>query len=89
VIECVPCDRVVVEYDALPLARVIGVPSCVAPSKNVTVPVIVPAVADITVAVNFTLCPDVAGFGVEVTAVVVVAFPDAFTVCKMPDELVS
>jgi hypothetical protein len=48
--------------------------------------VIVPLVVDVTDAVNFTLCPLVAGFGVDVTLVVVVAFDPALTVCGSPDE---
>jgi hypothetical protein len=48
--------------------------------------VIVPLVVDVTDAVNFTLCPLVAGFGADVSVVVVVAFEDAFTICGRPDE---
>jgi len=46
-------------------------PSTVAPSRNVTVPVGTP-VADVTVALRATACPVVEGFGVEVKVVVVV-----------------
>jgi hypothetical protein len=48
------------------------VPSVVAPSLNVTVPVGVPAV-DVTVAVNVTLLPKCAGFADGVSVVDVVA----------------
>jgi hypothetical protein len=44
-------------------------------SKNVTVPVIVPAVVELTVAVNVTAAPEVDGFSDDATAVVVDAFP--------------
>ena len=54
-------------------------PSTVAPSRNVTVPVGTP-VADVTVARRVTACPVVEGFGVEVKVVVVVgAGAGAFT----------
>ena len=57
-----------------------GDPISVAPSKNVTVPVIVPAVPDVTVAVKVMLCPTVDGFREETVAVVVEAFADALTI---------
>src|SRR2546425_1198267 len=65
------------EIDALPLTSV-AVPSTVAPSRNVTVPVGTPA-AEVTVAVRVTACPVVEGFGVEVKVVVVAAAAGAFT----------
>ena len=48
-------------------------PSVVDPSLNVTVPVIVPAVAELTLAVNVTEVPTVEGFSDEITVVVVAA----------------
>src|SRR5277367_1861022 len=58
-IVCEPVDSVEVEKVAVPEARV-AVPSELAPSLNVTVPVGVPlADCGATVAVNFTLCPGV------------------------------
>src|SRR5262249_17875834 len=63
--------------EALPLTSV-TVPSTVAPSRNVTVPVGTP-VAEVTVALRAIACPVVEGFGVEVKVVVVAAAPGAFT----------
>src|SRR5256712_6645977 len=65
------------EIEALPLTRS-AMPSTVAPSRNVTVPVGTP-VAEVTVALRATACPVVEGFGVEVKVVVVAAAPGAFT----------
>ena len=62
------------------------VPSVVAPSLNVTVPLGVPepgAVAA-TVAVNVTDAPKTLGFGAALTAVVVAPL---FTVCVRPDDV--
>jgi hypothetical protein len=50
----------------------------VVPSLSVTVPVGVPVVDDLTVAVKVTGCPNVDGFSDETTVVVVFAL---FTVC--------
>jgi hypothetical protein len=72
VMECAPAVRLAVVSVALPAAPIVtGAPICVAPSKNVAVPVIVPAVAEVTVAVNITLAPTVDGFRDDVTVVVV------------------
>jgi hypothetical protein len=81
VIECDPAVSVVVINVADPAAKV-PIPNGVAPSRNVTVPVIVPAVVELTVAVNVTLAPTVDGFADEETLVVVVAFVAAFTTCE-------
>jgi hypothetical protein len=70
-----------VVYCAAPPVSVTGVPICVAPSKNDTVPVIVPAVVELTAAVNVTLAPVVDGFSDDVSPVVVVALPEALIVC--------
>jgi hypothetical protein len=51
------------------------------------VPVIVPAVVEVTVAVNVTLVPLVDGFSDEAAAVLVVAFVPAFTVCITTAEV--
>lgn len=67
VIECEPAVSVEVVNVACPTLRV-PVPMLVAPSKNVAVPVGVPAVAE-TVAVNVTDCPALDGFKDEVNAV--------------------
>jgi hypothetical protein len=87
VIECVACVSVLVVYAAMPPEIVAGVPSCVAPSKNVAVPVIVPAVADVTAAVNVTLAPTVDGFSDDVTAVDVAALLLAFTTCDTAGDV--
>jgi hypothetical protein len=87
VIEWTACVSVVVEIDALPLLIVTGAPICVAPSKNVIVPVSVPAVVDVDVAVNVTLWPTVAGFSDDTTVVDVAAVVAAFTVCVIASEV--
>src|SRR5881397_1007664 len=74
---CVPTASVEMESEALPLTSV-AVPSTVAPSRNVTVPVGTPA-AEVTVALSVTACPVVEGFGVEVKLVVVDAAGGALT----------
>ena len=67
--ECVPDARVEVLICACPLLSA-TVPSAVAPSLKVTVPVGVPE-ADVTVAVNMTDCPAFDGFNEETSEVVV------------------
>jgi hypothetical protein len=57
VIECVPTVRAEVVSVALPALTVTGAPRAVVPSRNVTVPVKVPAVVLETVAVNVTEWP--------------------------------
>src|SRR5262249_36660966 len=75
----VPTVRVDVTREALPSPRV-AVPTPVAPSLNVTVPVGPPA-ADVTVALSVTAWPLVEGFGLEVRLVDVAAgFTVWFTV---------
>jgi hypothetical protein len=75
VIACAPAVNAEVDSVAAPPAPTLPVPIEVTPSvsKNVTVPVIVPAVADVTVAVSVTLAPNVDGFKDDVTAVDVAA----------------
>jgi len=63
--------------EALPLTSV-TVPSTVAPSLNVTVPVGTPA-PEVTVELSVTVCPTVDGFGVEVKLVDVAAAAGALT----------
>jgi hypothetical protein len=71
VIVWLPTARVVVLNAACPLPFTATFDaSVVAPSLNVTVPVGVPA-ADVTVAANVTDCPEVDGFGEELTLVAV------------------
>ena len=73
--------------DALPLTSV-AVPSTVAPSRNVMMPVGTPVAGAtaLTVAVNVTACPVVEGFGVEVR--LVVEFPALTTWVKSREEAV-
>jgi hypothetical protein len=87
VMECVPCVSAVVERVAMPPLIATALPNCVAPSKKLMVPVSVPAVFDVAVAVNVIPCPTVDGFNEEVTAVVVVASASAFTTCETADEV--
>src|SRR5438034_3690820 len=63
--------------EALPLTSV-TVPSAVAPSLNVTVPVGTPA-PDVTVELSVTVCPTMDGFGVDVRLVDVAAAAGALT----------
>ena len=63
--------------EALPLTSV-TVPSAVAPSLNVTVPVGTPA-PEVTVELSVTVCPTVEGFGVDVRLVDVAAAAGALT----------
>src|SRR2546428_10405577 len=63
--------------EALPLTSV-TVPSTVAPSLNVTVPVGTPA-PEVTVELSVTVCPTVEGFGVDVRLVDVAAAAGALT----------
>lgn len=89
VMECIPCIKVVVESAELPAMIVTGAPICVAPSKNVSVPVSVPAVAEVDVAMNMTFCPTVAGFTEETTVVVVAAVAVALIVCVIAGEVLA
>jgi hypothetical protein len=75
VIECDPMANVVVEKVASPDEFTMTVPSSVAPSKKLTVPVGDPEGAGETVAVKTTLCPAMAGLGEAVSEVVVVVAP--------------
>src|SRR2546428_12635683 len=75
------------EIEALPLTRS-AMPSTVAPSRNVTVPVGTPAV-EVTVALRVTACPVVEGFGVEVRVVVVAAAAGAFTIWVTTAEVLA
>ena len=67
---CVATDNADVVYVAVPLERV-PVPSVAAPSLKVTVPVGVPDVDGVTVAVKVTDAPNVDGFKLDDTDVVV------------------
>ena len=73
-----PPARLPVMNVAVPPFRT-AVPSVFGPSRNVTVPVGVPApgATALTVAVNDTTCPAADGFGADVSVVVV---EEAFTV---------
>src|SRR5215217_1681587 len=67
---------------ALPLSA--PVPRVVAPSMKVTVPVGVPGVVDVTVAVKVTDCPTTEGLRPDVTVVVDGACP---IVCERPGDV--
>lgn len=83
---CAPTDSEVVEKAALPPAKPL-LPIIAVPSRKSTVPVIVPAACELTVAVNVMDCPNIEGFAEEASDVVVAALAVPFTVCKMPEEL--
>ena len=72
VMECDPTERVDLVMIAW-LLRSVPVPSEIVPSLNVTVPLGVPEVAGLTVAVNVTVCPDTEGFADETSVVDVAA----------------
>ena len=82
-----PAARDEVENNAAPEVRVTGEPRAVEPSKNVTVPVMVPAVAEVTAAVKVMLVPEGDGFRDDVTAVVVAALVAALTVWVRAGEV--
>ncbi len=72
VIECPPAD--ILDNDSCAaLLETVTVPKDVVPSRKVTVPVGVPPADGCTVTVKVTDWPNVAGFRLEATAVVVVA----------------
>jgi hypothetical protein len=73
VIECEPTLRVLVANVATPEPSSVPVPTVVAPSLKVTVPVGIPepGALAVTVAVKVTDCPNEEGFALEVRAVVV------------------
>jgi predicted small secreted protein len=67
----------------------VTVPSTVAPSLKVTVPVGTPA-PDVTVELSVTACPTVEGFGVDVRLVDVAAAAGALTIWfTVGDELAA
>jgi hypothetical protein len=79
-----------VEIVALPPLR-LAVPSVVAESRKVTVPVAVPVNCGVTVAVNVTVCPKIEALSELVTLLELVAL---LTVCViaadvLPVKLVS
>jgi hypothetical protein len=88
VIECALAVNVEVENVAWP-ALSVPVPMLVAPSRNATVPVIVPAEVLVTVAVNVTVWPAVEGFTEEARTVVVAGLAGLFTVCVKAIEVLG
>jgi hypothetical protein len=84
VIECAPAGSDDVVSVACPAPFSAPVPSVVAPSRNVTVPVGVPDAGDVTVAVKVAVWPTLLGFGVDVSAVLVDALA---TVCVLPGDV--
>jgi hypothetical protein len=81
-----PTASMAVDNVAWPLPLSAPEPMFVAPSKNATAPVGVP-LPELTVAVKFTLCPKVEGFGLEASVVVVEAL--FCTTVRIPDALVA
>lgn len=67
----------------------VPVPSEVVPSRNVTVPVGVPAAVLLTVAIKVTLAPGAEGFCEDTTLVDEDAFATAFTVCVRTAEVLA
>ena len=80
-----PRGNAVVVSEALPPER-LAVPRMLAPKVKVTVPVAATPVFVVTVAVNFTDCPDVDGF-LDDTSVVVEG--TTFTIWVSPAELLA
>jgi hypothetical protein len=82
----VATDKEDVENVATPAALRAPVPSVVAPSRKVTVPVGIPEPggAAATTAETVTACPNVDGFGIDATVVVVAAW---LTVTPAPPPL--
>ena len=83
--ECAPTAREAVVSVAMPKESSAPVPRLVAPSRNVTVPVGMPA-GELTVAVKVTGWPKVDGFAEEIAVTVVAPL---FTVCDNADELLG
>jgi hypothetical protein len=84
VIEWLPVASALVVNVAAAEAFNAPVPSVVAPSLNVTLPVGVPAIVEVIVAVNVTDCPNVDGLTDEMTAVTVAGkFTDCVTVFEV------
>src|SRR5258708_29333980 len=69
-----PPARVAMLNVASPAPCNVADPIVAAPSLKVTVPVGMPDPVDVTVAVNVTACPNIEGFGEEVSVVEVAAF---------------
>ena len=84
VITCEPAASVAVLNEACPVAsRRTADASTVAPSRNFTVPLGIPA-AELTVAVNVTPCPNTDGLGAELTVVLVALLPLCTTCVTAP-----
>ena len=83
-----PCVNVVVWNVARPPVPIVALRTSVPPSRKLTVPVIVPAVVEVTVAVNTTFVPVVDGLSDDTRAVDVAAFEvEAFTTCEIAVEV--
>ncbi len=83
--ECAPTAREAVVSVAMPEESSVPVPRLLAPSRNVTVPVGMPA-GELTVAVKVTGWPKTLGFAEEIAVTVVAAL---FTVCDNGEELLG
>lgn len=75
---CVPALRLDVDNIATPLPFNGELPSEFIPSRKVTVPVGVPVVEGLTIAVNVTDCPSGDGFAEEVSCMLLLS---SCTVC--------
>jgi hypothetical protein len=84
-----PGGNVEVVKDAFALPFRDAVPRRVNPKRKLTVPLGVPAVVDVTVAVNVTGCPNVEGFCDDAREVEVAAPEEAFTICERAEELLG
>lgn len=69
-----PTASVNTESVATPLAFTAELPRVVVPLENVTVPVGVPGVPELTVAVTVTDCSKLDGFNDDISATLVLAF---------------
>jgi hypothetical protein len=87
VIVFAPATNVEVKRSVTPPACKGALPSVVAPSKNVTVPVMVPAVLEVTVASKPTVPPRTEGFSVETIVIEVAALAAAFIVSVSIDDV--
>ena len=74
VIECCPTAKFGVVNVVAPVTSNVPVPNWVEPSLNVIVPVGTLSPFVVTVTVNVTEDPDIAGFALDVNAVVVLAW---------------
>jgi hypothetical protein len=82
--EWLPTDKLLTGSAAL-LPDTVTEPSDVTPSKKVTLPVAVPPICGVMVAVKVMVCPNTAGFALETKATVLLAW---LTTCDRGAEVV-